>query len=90
MASGAWWATVHGVSESQTRLSGFTFPWWFNGKAASWQCRDTSWIPELGRSPAERNGNILKCSCLGNPMDKRSLAGSIPWGSPKGWTQVAD
>ena len=25
MDGGAWWATVHGISESQTRLSDFTF-----------------------------------------------------------------
>ena len=25
MDGGAWWATVHGVSESRTRLSDFTF-----------------------------------------------------------------
>ena len=25
MDRGAWWATVHGVAESQTRLSGFAF-----------------------------------------------------------------
>ena len=24
--SGAWWATVHGVAKSRTRLSNFTFP----------------------------------------------------------------
>ena len=26
MDRGAWWATVHGVTKSQTRLSDFTFP----------------------------------------------------------------
>ena len=25
MDGGAWWAAVHGVNESRTRLSGFTF-----------------------------------------------------------------
>ena len=25
MGMGAWWAAVHGVAESQTRLSGFAF-----------------------------------------------------------------
>ena len=25
MAGGAWWATVHGVAKTQTRLSDFTF-----------------------------------------------------------------
>ena len=28
MDGGAWWATVHGVSRSRTRLSDFTFMLW--------------------------------------------------------------
>ena len=27
MDGGAWWATVHGVAKSQTRLSDFTYSW---------------------------------------------------------------
>ena len=30
MDGGAWWAAVHGVAKSQTRLSGFTFPFHFH------------------------------------------------------------
>ena len=30
MDGGAWWATVHGVVKSQTRLSNFTFPFHFH------------------------------------------------------------
>ena len=30
MDGGAWWATVHGVTESQTRLSDFTFTFHFH------------------------------------------------------------
>ena len=29
MDQGAWWATVHGVANSQTRLSDFTFLFYF-------------------------------------------------------------
>ena len=32
--------------------------------------RDVGSIPELGRSPAVGNGNVLQCSCLGNSMDR--------------------
>ena len=35
--------------------------------------RDAGLIPGLGRSPAEGNGNALRYSCLGNPMDKGTL-----------------
>ena len=31
---------------------------------------DTGWIPGTGRSPGERNGNLLQYYCLGNPMDR--------------------
>ena len=27
-------------------------------------------IPGLGKSHEEGNGNLLQCSCLGNPMDR--------------------
>ena len=30
MDRGAWWAAVHGVTQSQTRLSDFTFPFHFH------------------------------------------------------------
>ena len=31
---------------------------------------DLGWIPGLGRSPGEVNGNPLQYSCLENPMDR--------------------
>ena len=38
-------------------------------------------IPESARSPRGGNGNPLQCSCLGNPVDRRSQVGYSPWGS---------
>ena len=35
----------------------------------SQQCPRPSWIPGLGKSPGEGNGNPLQYSCLENPMD---------------------
>ena len=29
---------------------------------------DAGWIPGSGRSPRKGNGNVLECSCLGNPV----------------------
>ena len=31
---------------------------------------DSGFIPVLERSPGEGNGNPLRYSCLGNPMDR--------------------
>ena len=33
-----------------------------NLPANAGEVRDVSWIPRLGRSPGERNGNPLQCS----------------------------
>ena len=49
----AWWAAVHGVAKSWTRLSDFTF---------------TSLHISLSYI-GEGNGNPLQCSCLENPRD---------------------
>ena len=32
--------------------------------------QETSWTPELGRSPGEGHGNPLRYSCLENPTDR--------------------
>ena len=37
-------------------------------------------IPGSGRSPGGGHGSPLQCTCLENPMDRGSLAGSSPWG----------
>ena len=34
--------------------------------------RDSGSIPELGRSPGERNVNPFQCSCLENPKDREA------------------
>ena len=67
---------VHGVAKSRTQLSNFHFtslhftPWWFNGKASACNAGDLGSTPGLGRSPGDRNGNLLQYSCLGNSMDR--------------------
>ena len=38
---------------------------------------DMDSIPELGRSPGERNGNSLQYSCLENPMDRAEDLGGL-------------
>ena len=41
---------------------------------------DLGSILGLGRNSGEGNGNPLQYSCLGNPTDRRRLAGYSPWG----------
>ena len=57
MGGGAWWATVHGVTKSQTQLSTFTFSMLESGMCES-PCNsgDPGLIPGLGRSPGEGIG----------------------------------
>ena len=50
---------------------------------------DTGSIPGPGRSPGEGNGNPLKYSCLGLPMD-RGAGWATVHGITKGWTRLTD
>ena len=45
------------------------FPGGSDGKESACSAGDPGFIPGLGRSVGEGNGNPLQCSCLGNPMD---------------------
>ena len=40
-----------------------------DSKESACDTGDPGWIPGLGRSPGEGNGNPLQYSCLENPMD---------------------
>ena len=46
------------------------FPSGLDGKVSVCNAGDLGSIPGLGRSPGERNGSPLQCSCLENPMDR--------------------
>ena len=46
------------------------FPGGSDGKESAENAGDPGSIPESGRSPGERNGNLLQVSCLENSMDK--------------------
>ena len=45
------------------------FPCSSGGKGSPCSAGDLGSIPGSGRSPGERNGNTLQCSCLENPRD---------------------
>ena len=50
---------------------------------------DMDSIPASGRAHGEGNGNPLKYSCLGNPMDRGTWRAAIQ-GAAKSWTQLSD
>ena len=39
--------------------------------------RDMGSITVSGRSPGERHGNALQCSCLDNPMDREAWGATV-------------
>ena len=55
------------MSPSSTAQQGF--PGGLEGKASACNAGDPGLISQLGRFPAEGNGNPLQNSCLENPMD---------------------
>ena len=61
-------------------MTGWGFPSSLAGKESACNAGDLGWIPGLGRSPGEGNGNPLQYSCLQNPHGQRSLAGYCLWG----------
>ena len=50
MDGGPWWATVHRVTKTQTRLRDFTF-FLFGGKESASQCRGYRFDPWTGKIP---------------------------------------
>ena len=75
MNKGAWQATAHGVTNSQTWLNDFTckylgFAGGSDGKESACNAGDPGSIPGSGRSPGEENGYPLQYSCLENLMDR--------------------
>ena len=55
-------------------------PWWLGCKESARSAGDLGWIPGLGRSPGEGNGNPLWYPCRENSLGQRSLTGCSPWG----------
>ena len=67
MNGGAWWAAVHGVAKSQTRLSDFTFTFHFqtlemematHSSVLAWRIPGTGapgWLPSMGSLRVRHN-----------------------------------
>ena len=60
MDRGAWWAAVHGVAKSQTRLSDFTFTLHFHALEEEWQP-----TPVFLPGESQGRGSLLGCRLQG-------------------------
>ena len=58
MDGGAWWAAVHGVAKSQTRLSDFSFTFTFMHWRRKWQP-----IPVFLHGDSQGWGRLVGCCC---------------------------
>ena len=61
MDGGAWWAAVHGVAKSQTRLSDFTFTFHFHDWRRKWQP-----TPVFLPGESQGRGSLLGCHLWGH------------------------
>ena len=68
---------------------GLGFPSGSDDKESALNAGDPGWIPGLGRSPGEGNGNPLQYSCLENSMDRRDWRVAVHWVA-KSKTQLSD
>ena len=65
------------------------FPGGSDGKASAYKAGNPGSVPGLGGSPGEGNGNPLRYSCLGNPMDRGAWQATVH-GVAKSRTQLND
>ena len=67
MDRGAWWAAVHGVAKSRTRLSDFTFPFHFHALERKWQP-----TPVFLPGESQGWGNLVDCRLWGSIESDRT------------------
>ena len=60
MDGGAWWAAVHGVAKSWTRLSDFTFSFHFHESERKWQP-----TPVFLPGESQGRGSLVGCRLWG-------------------------
>ena len=92
MDRGIWWATVHAITKSQTRLSSLSpvlglalpgrkwflgFPGGSDGKESACSAGNLGSITGLGRFPGERNSSPLQYSGLENSMDRGTWQATV-------------
>ena len=60
MDGGTWWAAVHGVAKSRTRLSDFTFTFHFHALE-----KEMKPIPVFLRGESQGRGSLVGCRLWG-------------------------
>ena len=84
---GAWWATVHGVTESDMTerlwFCFFHFPWWLRQYTICLQCRKPGFDPWVGNIPWRRKWQPTPVFLSGVLRGQRSLADCSSWGHKK-------
>ena len=75
--------TEDGRMENWDTLVSLSFPGGSGGKESTCNAGDLGFIPVLGRSPGERNVNLLQYSCMENPMDREEPGGLHSKGSQR-------
>ena len=60
MDGGAWWAAVHGVARSQTRLNDFTFTFHFHALRRKWKP-----TPVFLPGESQGQGSLVGCRLWG-------------------------
>ena len=70
----AWWATVHGVTKSQTRLSDHFLSFFLVAqRVKNPPAMQETWVPsQVGKIPGEGNSYPLQYPGLENSMDRGS------------------
>ena len=85
----AWYAAVHGLTKSWTRLRYLTITivglsWWLSSKEFTCNSGNSGWICGSGRSPGGGNSSSHQYSCLRNPMDRGAWQATVH-GVAKEW-----
>ena len=93
MDRGAWWAAVHGVTKSWTRVTWsfrrvlfrsrsmgkkWCLPCWFGGKEPTCQCRRCGFDYWVGKTPWRRKWQPTSLFLRGKSHGQRSLEGYSP------------
>ena len=76
MDGGAWWAAVHGVTKSQTRLSNFTFTFHFHALE-----KEMAPTPVFLPGESQGRGSLVGCRLWG-PTESDTTEAPLPFPKP--------